>query len=55
MRNSAGGMLEALPEVIAPPFDARAFGTSDLPEDGQLIVDKSYDCVKVEQIEAARL
>jgi hypothetical protein len=46
-----GSVLE--PEVIAPPFDANDFGTDTIPEDGQIVTDKSYERLKAERLEAA--
>jgi hypothetical protein len=47
-----GTILE--PEVFAPPFDANDFGTDAIPEDGQVITDRSYDRLKHERMASMR-
>lgn len=36
------------PEFIAPPFEADDFGTDAIPEDGQIISDRSYESIRDE-------
>lgn len=36
------------PELISPPFNVDDFGTSAIPEDGQIIRDKRYESIKDE-------
>ena len=42
------------PEVIAPAFGANRFKAGDIPSDGEIIRDRSYDSIKAECMAAAQ-
>lgn len=44
----AGGVLE--PELLAPPFSKYDFRENRVPEDGQIITDRTYDAIKQERL-----
>ena len=48
----SGAVIE--PEVQTPPFDAAAFGTAEIPEDGEVIRDRTYDSLKAKRLGIAR-
>ncbi|HMV47459.1 MAG TPA: hypothetical protein PLD20_28605 [Blastocatellia bacterium] len=45
----AGTVLE--PEVLAPPFSEKDFREDRVPEDGQIITDRTYDALKQERLQ----
>jgi len=46
-----GSVIE--PEIVAPAFDTDDFGTNRIPEDGQIIRDKTFEQLKKERLKQA--
>ncbi|HUR47669.1 MAG TPA: hypothetical protein VMZ27_17430 [Candidatus Saccharimonadales bacterium] len=42
------------PEVTAPAFEANRFGAGQIPSDGEIIRDRSYDSIKADCLAAAQ-
>jgi len=43
-----GSVIE--PEIVAPTFDTDDFGTNRIPEDGQVIANKTFEQLKNERL-----